>query len=816
MWRNFFKVAIRNISKNKVFSLINIVGLAIGLAGAILIILFIAKELSFDRFHEKSGRIYRMYVDGNIGDRSVRGAWTSYGMAPAITGEIPEIQKSVRMDIYPQQLVWFEGEKYIEDNVVFADSTFFEIFSIDLLQGDPATVLSEPNSVVLTREKARQYFGDMNPIGMALEFNASENYYVVTGVMEEFPDNSHFYCDFLISMVSSPQHRSNDWFTNSIYSYVLLEPDTDYRKVEQKMNEVMLSRIRGQMETVLGVSPEEWIRGGNQYGIFLQPITNIHLNPDIEVGSDICFRPVNDRIYIYIFSLIAFFILLIAGINFMNLSTAQSALRAHEVAMRKVVGSDRSLLIRQFLTESVLLSLFALVLALFIVEVSLPLFNQSMQLKLSFTTLGSWFLLPMIILLAVLLGLLSGIYPAFFLARFQPLDGIKGHRRSSRGSALFRKIMVVLQFTISVAIIVGTLLVANQVRYMLNKNLGFDEEQLVVVDRIHPLGNQVNAFCQEAKKIPGVEAISNSSTYLGFSNRTVTYQIEGYDRSKNFMFDVNYVDDEFLKTYGLELATPQSRFFNDIGPSDTMSVIINEAAINEHKLKEPLNTVILNPQRDGTLLRYKVIGIVEDFHHSSLRKEISPYMMIYKTESNSQSGYLTIRFSNNSASRKSSLKKVARLWDEMTGEQPFQFFYLDNELDKYYRQEERTGRLSLLFAILAIVIACMGLFGLTMFSTQRRIREIGVRKAMGANISDILAIVSMEIFYLLLFSILFAWVISFFFMWNWLQVFPYNIGFTPWIYIAAALVALFIAMVTVLTLALHAARSNPVDTLRYE
>src|SRR6056297_833287 len=364
MWRNFFSVAIRNISKNRIFSLINISGLAIGLASAILIILFIAKEISFDRFHEKADRIYRVYVDGNIGNQQFRGAWTSYTLAPSVTSEIDDVQDYVRLEVYPQQFVWNNDVREVEDNVVFADSSFFRIFSIDLIYGDAESVLNEPNSVVITRAKAMQYVGMENPLGKTLEFNTKDNYYVVTGVMEEFPDNSHFFCDFLLSMSNIPESRSDNWLSNSIYSYLLLAEDADYLKVEQQMNELMLKNIRRQLKEVLDVTPEEWVEGGNAFGVFLQPLTNIHLNPEIEYGEENCFRPVNDRTYIYIFALIAFFILIIAGINFMNLSTARSVVRAREIAMRKVVGSQRTVLIKQFLTESVLLSMLALVIAL--------------------------------------------------------------------------------------------------------------------------------------------------------------------------------------------------------------------------------------------------------------------------------------------------------------------------------------------------------------------------------------------------------------------------------------------------------------------
>ena len=564
MWRNFFTVALRNISKNRIFTLINISGLAIGMASTILILLFILKELSYDRFNENSDRIHRLYIDGVIGEQPFRGAWTSMIMAPTFTQEIPEIEKFVRFDVFNQRLIWHDGEKYIEDHFLFADSTIFDIFSINFIRGDPSTALSHSNSVVITEEKARLYFGDRDPIGLPLSVNRDSNLYVVTGVIEALPENSHFFADFIASVARLEHSRTATWFQNSIFSYVLLSAGADREKVEEKMAAVRMEHIRPELETILGLQPEEWIAGGNRYGVFLQPLTDIHLQPDIEVGLDICFRPVNDGIYIHIFALVAFLILVIASINFMNLSTARSATRAREIGLRKMAGSHRKLLVQQFLTESVILSLIALAFALILVELALPWFNRTMELDLRMESTRQYYLFPLVILLSLLVGLLSGAYPAIFLARFRPVEGIKGDFRGRRGAGYFRKVMVITQFTISVAIIVGTLIVSNQLRYMLNKDLGYDKEQLVVMKRIYPLENSIQTFCREIEKIPGVASATNSTTYLGFNNSTETYQIKGREASKNYLFATNYVDHEFMKTYNFNLIDGKSLHLADI------------------------------------------------------------------------------------------------------------------------------------------------------------------------------------------------------------------------------------------------------------
>ncbi|MCK5692186.1 MAG: ABC transporter permease [Bacteroidales bacterium] len=816
MWRNFFTVALRNISKNKVFTLINVSGLAIGLASSILILLFIVKELSFDRFHENKQRIHRLYIDGMMGEQSFRGAWTSMVMAPTFTEEIPEIENYVRFDVYNQNLIWYDEERHIEDHFLFADASLFDIFSIKLIKGDPVTALSKPNSILITEEKARLYFGEADPLGLPLSVNSDSNYYYVSGVFESLPENSHFFADFIASMETLDWESNVTWFQNSLFSYVLLKPRADPGKVERKMADVMTEHIREELESILGVGPEEWAKGGNQYGVFLQPLLDIHLQPDIEVGMDSCFRPVNDRLYIHIFGLVAFFILVIASINFMNLSTARSATRAREIGIRKAAGSNRTLLVRQFLSESVILSLLALAFALILVELLLPWFNHTMDLNLRMESEQYRYLLPAVLLLALIVGFLSGIYPAIFLSRFTPVDGIKGGFIGNKRAGIFRNVMVIVQFTISVAIIVGTLVVSNQLRFMLNKDLGYDKEQLVVLKRTYPLESSLQTFCREIEKIPGVIAASNSTTYLGYNNSTETYQIKGREAASNFLFSTNYVDESFMFTYNFSLADEESRFFNPSYSSDESAILINKAAATEFGITDPFNTIILESTIDGDTNQLRIIGVVEDFHHSSLRDPVGPYMLRYKEEGMDWSGYITVRLGVAGRGIPITLSKIKETWMLMTGDAPFQFFFLEDELDSYYKEERRTGRLSLLFAVLATFIACLGLVGLTLHHTHRRTREIGIRKAMGASIGDVILVVSREVVLLMGISVLLAWIAAYLFMQNWLHAFPFSIGFKPWIYMVSAISAMLIAIISVTLLAYRAARGNPARTLHYE
>jgi putative ABC transport system permease protein len=474
------------------------------------------------------------------------------------------------------------------------------------------------------------------------------------------------------------------------------------------------------------------------------------------------------------------------------------------------------LLIIQFLTESVVLSLVAMAFAIILVELSLPWFNRMMDLNLSFQSMQKYYLIPIVLLLAITVGMLSGFYPALFLSRFRPVEGIKGDFLGIRRASIFRSLLVIAQFTISVAIIVGTLIVSNQLKYLLHKDLGYDNEQLVVLKRIYPLGNSIQAFCREVEKIPGVESATNSTTFLGFNNSTESYQIKGREASKNYLFATNYVDYEFMSTYNFSLANEESRFFNAGSGNDSSAVLINSAAVKEYGIADPFETIILEPTLEGDTNMLHVIGVVEDFHHNSLREPVGPYMIRYKPESMKWSGYITIRLGVAGQGLPSTLDRISRTWAVMSNDAPFQFFFLDEELDNYYKEERRTGRLSMLFAILSTFIACLGLFGLTLHSTHRKTREIGIRKAMGASIRQVIIEISSHIILLMGISVLLAWIVAYLFMQNWLMDFPYHIGFKPWIYLVSAAAAMVISVTTVAYLSYRAALANPASILHYE
>ncbi len=567
----------------------------------------------------------------------------------------------------------------------------------------------------------------------------------------------------------------------------------------------------------MGVSADEFLESGNKYGYFVQPLEEIHLDSDIEVPADLGYRPTGNRTYLFIFAAIAFFVLIIASINFMNLSTARSLSRAKEVSLRKVVGSGRKQLISQFLFESVFLSLISLVIALILVLYLLKPFNKLMDLNLAYQDIFKWYMLPVLILLAVTVGILSGSYPSFVLASFKPIQALKGNYSAKNGTGFLRNLLVIIQFTISIVIIAGTLVIFWQFRYMTNKDLGFDEEQLVVVERIHPLERQIQTFKEELTGHSSILGATNSTSFMGSPNNGNPYWIKGRTNEETYMFWTNWADEDLLSTHGIELATPDSRYFSRDYLSDSMACLVNESAVRKYNIEDPLNQTILNKVGDGQDdQELKIIGVMKDHHYASLKQEVSPQIVILKPESWDWSGYLTVRLAPGKQNIEAGLKYMDETWKKFTDDQPLEYFFLDAKLDSYYAEEKRTGSLTMIFSILAIFIASLGLFGLTLYNSQKRTREIGIRKALGASENNIIGIVSKSVVNAVGISIAIAMPVAYFMMRDWLRGFPYNVGFQPLLFVSAAILVIIIAMVTVTITSLRAARTDPAIALHSE
>ena len=600
-----------------------------------------------------------------------------------------------------------------------------------------------------------------------------------------------------------------------MHTYILVRPGADQAQLDAKINEVLIEKIRDQLIQFLGVSPEEFMEAGGRYGVFTQPLLSIHLDKEIQLPSDIGYRPIGNRTYLVIFGLIAFFILIIASINFMNLSTARSLSRAKEVSLRKVVGSGRKLLIQQFLFESVFLSLISLLLAIIMVVILLNPFNALVGLNLVLSDIFNWYMIPSFILLAFLVGLLSGSYPSFVLASFKPIFALKGNASTKNGTTWLRNSLVIIQFSISIIIIAGTMVIYWQFRYMSNKDLGFDKEQLVVVERLSPLGDQASSFRKELNKHTSILSSTYSSAYLGTYNSNSALGIKGRPPAESALFFIYFTDEDFMETYKFELATAGSRFFSEDYSMDSSACLINEAAVRNYNLEDPLNQSLINPFQGGGNQELRIIGVMKDHHFLTLKQEIAPQVILMQPES-FQSPYLTLRLSAGKSNIETGLKHIEDTWKDFAGDQPLQYFFLDERLDTFYAEEKRTGTVTLIFSILAIFIASLGLFGLTLYNSQKRIREIGIRKVMGATESSIVRIIGKSVLYAVGISILIAMPTAYYMMQDWLRDFPYNVGFQPVLFIMAALLAIIIAMVTVTFTSLKAARTNPALALHYE
>ena len=817
MWKNFIRVTLRSIGKNKAFNAINIAGLAIGLASAIFIILYIISETSYDRFNTRSADIYRLYMEGKMAGEEFKGAWNAPIYGPTFYEEIPEIENFCRFDFRNNQLTWVNPDnKFLENRIMLADSSFFEIFSIKLLEGDPSTCLDEPMSILLSESKAAQYFPEGDPIGKSIAMDNESNLFTVTGVVEDAPRTSHFVYDFIISYHSDERGKSTFWFSNWMMTYILVRPGTDQDQLNEKIRASLIENIRPQLKQIMGVSPEEFEEAGNKYGIMTQPLLDIHLDQELDVPNETGYRPLGNRTYLVIFGVIAFFVLVIASINFMNLSTARSLSRAKEVSLRKVVGSEKKHLIRQFLFESVFLSLVSLVIAILLVTLLLQPFNRLVGLNLELGDIFRWYMIPSFILLAVLVGLLSGSYPSFVLSSFKPIFALKGNAQAKNGTTVLRNALVIIQFSISIVIIVGTLVIYWQFRYMTNKELGFDKEQLVVLDRLHPLGDQLRTFKDELTSQSAILSATNSTAYLGTTNNNSTFAIKGRPVEEAVMFFVYNTDEDFMKTFRFTLATPESRFLSRDFPGDSSACLINETAVRKYALEDPLNTILLEPGENGFERELRVIGVVSDHHFSSLKDEIGAQLILLKPASWDWYGYITVRLAAGRENMEAGLDHIRKTWDSFTNDEPLQYFFLDSELDKYYAEEKRTGIITLIFSILAIFIASLGLFGLTLYNAQKRIREIGLRKVLGATEANVITVISKSVGVSVGIAILIAMPVAYFMMRDWLRDFPYNVGFQPMLFLLGAILAILIAMVTVTVTSLKAARTNPAIALHYE
>ena len=785
MIRNYIKIALRNLSRHKGYSLINIAGLAIGMACCILILLWVQDELSFDRFHENADSIYRVIQDIKFSDHSTTWAITQGPLGPSLKEDFPEIVNFTRVTGRRFRLAYQDNS--FDEVLGMADGSIFEMFTFPLIEGDPQTALSDPHSIVLTEEMARKYFGDEHPIGKVLK--ADDEYdFLVTGILEEFPLNSHFRYDFLIPFIFGRElkYTVDNWRNSQFSTYVQIQEGIPYQEVVQKISGYLYEKPTIEKDAKLN----------------LQPLGRIHLHSNYEFD-----RPHGDITYVTIFSLIAFFILLIACINFMNLTTARSANRAREVGMRKVAGAYRRDLVRQFFGESILLAFIALIFAVGIVYLLLSVFNELAAKELSFEISGNIQTLSVLAGVALITGIIAGSYPALFLSAFQPADVLKGTLFSSNRGATFRKVLVVLQFSLTILLIVCTTIVYNQMNFMRNRKLGYDKEYLVYAVLRGDMRQQFDVVKEELLKNPNILAVTSSGTLptYGYNFSNSLWRWEGQDPDEEILMRASFIDYNYFETLGLEIIEGRS-YSKQFSTDPTEALIVNEEAVKVMGMESPLGKQLGIGDNQA-----KIIGVVKNYHFRSLKQEIEPLILILNP---SNCWALFARLSSEDVSK--TIGYMEKVWGEFASGYPFNYRFMDEAIDNLYRAEQQIGTLFRYFTILAIFISCLGLFGLASFMAEQRTKEIGIRKVLGASVSKILLLLSKEYAKWVLFANIIAWPVAFYVMNRWLQAYAYRINIAVWSFVFAAVLALAIALFTVSYQAIRAATANPADALRYE
>ncbi len=802
-------IALRNINRNRLFSFINILGLSVGLACVFVILLYVRNEFSYDRYREGEKYIFRVALNRIYPDAQVKYPIIPHSVGPTMLQDFPEVEACTRILRFPGEVTFRIGEKsFNEPHVVAADSNLFNFFSIRLLMGDPDKVLRDPNEVLLSESTARKYFGGDEAVGKSLNVVGFQEI-MVAGVFEDLPENTHLKFDIVSSLKLMGFLNQPSYVTFSTLTYIRLSDPDLAGMIEDRMPELIRTYGAGQIQATMGVPYDDYIAAGNGYDYFLQPLRDIHLHSNME-GE---LKPNGNYNYVLISISIAIFILILACINFMNLSTARSTERAKEVGMRKVVGSDRGLLIRQFLAESILITLISMIIAVLLAELMLPSFNHLARRNLSIDFLDS-FTLPVLLGFTLFVGLASGSFPALVLSAFSPTQVLKGKFTASPGGRIVRNVLVVLQFTVSVFLISFTLLVYRQLNYLLRTDMGFDRQNVIVVEGAVP-PEQREPFKQEIEKFPWIEGTGASGTEItGGYYAGYMIQIEKYGSeviTSRFMT----VDEDFLSTMRIRLL--QGRGFKR-DYNDSLNVLINQKAVSDFNLAEPIGAKLIEPQQteDGTELReWTVIGVVGDFHYTSLHDNMNSFVIQSTGGPNGPfTRLLYIRI--NTRDLTMAVDELEKKWIEFYPERPFKYYFLEDNIGEMYSNDRTSGTLFSIFTLLAIIIACVGLFGLAAYMAEQKTKEIGIRKVNGASIQRIVLLVFSGFNRLILLSILISIPISLWAMNRWLNNFAYKTGVTFWIFILAGVLALGIAFLTVSFHAVRSANRNPAEILRYE
>lgn len=819
MLKNYLLIALRSLAKHRFYAFINVIGLATGIAACLIIVLFIQHELSYDKHYATADRVYRVNSEIKFGGNHYRLAVASAPLAHTLVEGFPEIESAVRFRTRGSYLIKrFETSENIKENdVVWTDSTFFTVFPNEVIAGNASTALTEPNSVAISRRAADKYFPEGNALGQTLIFD-NQWPKKITAVFENMPTAAHFHYDFLIALSGLSEAQQTNFMSNNFQTYLLLKPGTDAFELQKKFPALLDKYIGPQAVAVLGpdFSMEKFRAAGNIWECTLMPMTDIHLHSDLtaELG------PNGDITYVYLFSAVALFILGIACINFMNLSTARSANRAKEVGVRKVMGSLRSHLVRQFLLESILLSLASFLLAIVFAWLALPVFNalSQQELTLPFSSFEFYLILGCS---AVFVGVLAGLYPSFFLSAFKPVNVLKGNVSLGIRSGWIRSSLVVFQFVISIVLVIATITVNRQLNYIQNKKIGFKKDQVLIVNDAYTLGDKIQSFKEEVLQNSFIKSgtISGYLPVTGGWRNDNTFWPQGTEPTEQTMVGLQNwsVDYDYVKTMGMRII--DGRDFSTDFPSDSSAVILNQSALRFFNIeKDPLGKKIStydannsdgSPDRNS-LISWTVIGVVEDFHFESLKQNISPLGLFL----NQSTGTVSFRFE--AANSKDVIAAVEKTWKRIAQGQPFQYSFLDEDFARMYSSEQRLGKTFAVFASLAIIIACLGLFALTSFTAEQRTKEIGIRKVLGASVSSIVVLLSREFGKLILIAFVLAAPIAWYATTWWLKSYTYKVEIGVLVYVIAGLFAFGVAWITMSYQSIRAARNNPVTSLRSE
>ena len=795
MFRNYVKVAIRNLQRNKGFTAINVAGLSIGLATCLLIVFYVADELRYDKYNTRANNIYRADMEVKFGHNANSYAAVQSGFADEVKKDFTTVEQVVRLRPAYEQPAGFHVKKgssvLQETSVIYADASLFQVFTLPMITGNPATALAEPNAAVLTESLAKKYFGAVNVVGQTLVLNDTLTF-KVTGVIKDLPEQSHFKYHMFLSMETLADSRNPNWGGGGYNTYLLLKSGASPAAISKKLSSVAMEFIA------------PWLGKDDYLKYTLTPLTSIHLHSNLqqELGHNGSIQ------YVYIFSAIGLFILLIACVNFMNLSTARSSNRAKEVGVRKVLGSPRKHLIAQFLTESLLVTFASTIIAIIIAWLFMPLFSRVSGKQLAFSWQTFAWLVPCSLVLTVIIGFIAGSYPAFFLSRFQPINVLKGKFSAGFKGGSLRSFLVVFQFGISIFLIIGTLVIYNQLHYIQTANLGYNRKQVLIIKNTERLNNQAQTFKQQIKQLPDVEEASFSGFVPTGTASSITALFPDVTLTSHTSMLTEFwpVDEDYIKTMGMQLQA--GRNFSPGMRTDSSSVIINESAAKFFGFKDPLNKTIY--RNTNGVQPFKIIGVIKDFHFKSLRQNITP-VVLYLAE---DKGALNVKLNTTSIS--SLMGKIKDKWKAVAPDQQLTYSFMDAEFDAAYRAEGRIGVIFMAFTFLAIVIACLGLFGLATYAAEQRTKEIGIRKVMGAGVPALVGMLSKDFLKLVLIAIVIASPIAWFAMQQWLHDFAYRTTMHWWLIAVAGITAIIIAFATVSFQAIKAALVNPVKSLRAE